>query len=871
MKKKQPLDHLDAQIRDHIERETADNIALGMTPADAHAAALRKFGNTTRIAEDTRDVWRIIWLEQLWQDIRFAIRQIRRRPGFTALAVSTLGFGIGATTAVYTVVHAVLLQSAYQDANRLVIIWDNQPVHDKDQYLQILASPADFEVYRQSIQTLEHVALASRIQVQLEYGGITREYPSGMVTTPMLRETLGVEAALGRTFQPSDERNGCAVVLAHSFWSSVLGANEKLVGQALNFDKAPCTVLGVMPPEFTLFPVDANMWFLNGHAPPSVKYPVWGGVCGRMKPGVGIDQVQAEIITLHKAANANRPPNGDREVGFTPTVDSLQSELTALTNTTLESSLWLTLGAVSLLLAIACLNVASLLLSSLSERRRELVVRAALGSGRLRLIRQVLTESMLLSTAGAIVGAAFATLAVWGFRALNPAELPPHAGAVGVNLPVLLFAVTLSCATALVFGLLPALQASRIDLSQGLKAAGRGFFGTARRRPVHALIAVEVALSFVLLIGSGLLQQSVFRMGADPLGFDPNNVIALDLRFQRFIENQPGASDRIRTALLDRLRVRPGVEGVAAGWVVPRYLGAVSFGDQVEVRGQSIASVADTEFMEAGPDLFRILNVPLVRGRYFEDQDLNPGAPPVTIISQMTADRFFGGRDPIGQQLREVTTGGDPAPWRTVIGVVGTWKHLANYAQWRDSSIVFRPAPTSYAFLVRARGDVDSVVVDIRKEITAVEASTDAAVEPLTDRISRYLLYPRFRAGILTCFGVGALLLAAIGLHGVLAQLVSQRTQEFGVRRAVGAQSSDLLWLVFRQGGIPVLAGLATGMAVALGLTRLIRSMLYNVEPTDWRVMTGTAAVLLVASALAMTLPARRAAKVDPTVALRDE
>jgi hypothetical protein len=257
----------------------------------------------------------------------------------------------------------------------------------------------------------------------------------------------------------------------------------------------------------------------------------------------------------------------------------------------------------------------------------------------MRLVRQVLTESVLLSLAGAALGTAFAAGAVWGFRLLNPVELPPHAGVVGVNLPVLSFAVALSCATALVFGLLPAMQASRIDLSQGLKAAGRGFFGIGRRRPAHVLIAVEIALSFVLLIGSGLLLQSVFRMGAEPLGFDPNNVIAIDLRFQRFIEQQPGATDRIKEALLDRLKVMPGVENAAAGWVVPRYLGASSFDLQMEVSGQPVTGVADTESIEAGPELFSILKVPLLRGRFFEDQDLNAGGPKVTIISQTTADR----------------------------------------------------------------------------------------------------------------------------------------------------------------------------------------------------------------------------------------
>jgi putative ABC transport system permease protein len=250
---------------------------------------------------------------------------------------------------------------------------------------------------------------------------------------------------------------------------------------------------------------------------------------------------------------------------------------------------------------------------------------------------------------------------------------------------------------------------------------------------------------------------------------------------------------------------------------------------------------------------------------------LNAGGPKVTIISQTMADRYFGERDPIGQQIRAVVTDGEPAPWRTVIGVVGTWKHLANYAQWRNSSVVFRPSRTSFAFLVRARGDVNSVVADIRKEITAIELSVDSAVEPLPGRLSGYLLYPRFRAGLLACFGLGALLLAAIGLHAVLAQVVTQRTQEFGVRRAVGAQTRDLLWLVFRQSGTPVLVGLAAGIAAALGLTQLIRSMLYGVEPTDGRVLTATAVVLLVAAIAATALPAYRAAKVDPMVALRDE
>jgi putative ABC transport system permease protein len=510
----------------------------------------------------------------------------------------------------------------------------------------------------------------------------------------------------------------------------------------------------------------------------------------------------------------------------------------------------------------------------LSDRRRELVVRAALGSGQTRLIRQVLTESLMLSLIGTASGICIAAAGVRYFRVLSPIELPPHAGVVGIDPPVLLFAAILSLATTLLFGLIPAVQVSRVDLSHSLNTAGRGFFGTAsRQRTAQTVLAAEMALSFVLLVGAGLLMTSVLRMGSEPLGFDSEGVFRFGITLPTPRYADQAQRTRFYDELLTRLENLPGVETVAFGQFPPFNGGGEG---QLEIQGRTTAGtpVSDVDDGTVSPRYFELLRTPLLRGRPFDARD-RLESPRVTIVSQAIVDEYFPNREPLGQQIR-VFDGETRSPWMMIVGVVGTQKHIVNDSSWRDTPMVYQPiAQQPYPQIsvgLRASGDPALLGRELQKQVSALDPSVQVEEgELLAARLEKMLAYPRFRAMLLACFAAGALLLASVGLHGVLLQLVAQRTPEFGVRRAVGAQTWDLVWLVARQGGIPVFVGLSLGLGFSLAFSRLLASLLYKIQPADPRLLGAVSMILMVVSALAIALPAHRAASVDPMVALRDE
>jgi putative ABC transport system permease protein len=481
-----------------------------------------------------------------------------------------------------------------------------------------------------------------------------------------------------------------------------------------------------------------------------------------------------------------------------------------------------------------------------------------------------LTEGLLLALAGAGTGALFAAGAVRVFRKLGPVALPVHAGEVGVDVPVLLFAVVLSIGTTLAFALLPAIGVSRVDLSQSLKLSGRGSFGITRRRAAQMMVATQITISFILLAGANLLMSSVLRLGSEQLGFDTDGVVAVHVTLPQARYPKPGDRERFRTALLERLETTPGVKSAALGFAPPWDPHDNIVESRLEIQGRPASADAPLiERSSAGPGLFEILKTPLLRGRFFDSRDQM-----TAIVSQKLVADYFAGQNPIGLRIR---TDDKDSPWMTIVGVVGNWKHMVNDAIWRDTPMVFwpvarDPAGPTIDITVRAVGDPRLLRREIQKQVAALDSSVETKEpELLSDRLSKSLLYPRFRAVLLACFGLSALLLAAVGLHGVLAQLVAQRIPEFGVRRAVGAQTRDLIALVGKQGGTPVLAGLGAGIAAALTLGQVLQSMLYGIRPADPGVFLWTTLSLLAAAILAMALPARRAASVDPMVALREE
>jgi putative ABC transport system permease protein len=807
----------------------------------------------------------------MFHDLRFAWRMLSRRPGFAIVAALTLALGVGGSTAVYSIVHAVLLRPLpYQDPERLVLIWDN----DVREQRQKTVSYAHFEEYSRNARLIEQVSASGRSYPLLTYNGVTKQRLAGLVTPGSFDKTLGVQALLGRTFIDEDQQGGCSVVLEHSFWLTTFAADASIVGKSLTLDQKSCIVLGVMPPRVAFFPARANMWFLFGHDSTATKEPPFVVMFARLKPGVTLQQARAELVALHRGVRERDPvAERDREVD----IDRVQREVAYLTNPTLGSTLGVLFGAVALVLLIACLNVSNLLLARLAERQRELVVRAALGSGQARLVRQVLTEALLLSLIGTFAGVWIAVAAVRSFLWFNPVELPLYAD-VAINLPVLVFAALLSLTTMLGFGLFPAIRASRVDISQPLKAAGRGFFGASSRRQVaRTLIAVQMGGSFLLLIGAVLLMSSALRLGSEPLGFHPDGVTATGFTLPAARYEDPIQSSLFYESLLMRLERLPGVSAAALAGAFPPYRTNAS--SSIEILGNPAApgrEIEDVDQDVVSPRFFEVVGTPLLRGRAFDSRDQR-GSQPVAIVNQALAEEYFPGRDPLGQQIRLRDDEGE-RPWRTIVGIVATWKHARGEREmnWFQSPAVYYPLAQvpngAREVAVRSAGDIAGLGRLIEEQIAALDPSIATGdTGTLSSRLSKMLEYPRFRATMFGWFAFSALLLAAVGLHGVLSQLVAQQIQEFGVRRAVGAQTSDLLLLVARQGGIPVLTGLVAGICCSLVFGRVLSNLLFGIQSADVRALALVSVLLVAVAAVAMALPASRAARVDPMVALRDE
>lgn len=658
------------------------------------------------------------WLSDILQDFGFAARTFAKRPGFAAVAVFTLALGIAAATTVFSIVEAVLLRPLpYHDPGRLAAIWLTS-TREKS-LAKIFATYADFVEFRRHSRTLENVAAATwatRTGRVLTGFGPARE----ILTIPATAEffnTLGVTAAIGRTFTATDEGNGCSILLAHNFRTSI-GADPSIVGKNLTLDQKPCAVLGIMPQRFSFYPAPTQAWILLGPDYQPDRDKMLAGIFTRLKPGVTVAQAQAELRGLYRAIHTQ---GETRE--FAPVVYDLHGEFTFLAGRTLRTTLMLVFGAVVLVLLIACLNVANLLLARLSDRRRELAVRAALGSGQGRLVRQVLTEGLLLATLGGSCGMALAYAAIHFFRRVNPIELTAGAD-VSVNLAVLGFSLVLSIATTLIFALLPALQASRVDLTLDLKTAGRGFVA-GRQGLAKMLIALEMALSSMLLIGAVLLLASALRMGSEHLGFEPGNVVTTSVSLPSFHYSTDTQRTHAYDRLLERLQQIPAAMDIALASNVPPQGG----GNQVlEVQGRPLA--VDDEIHDVGadavsPQFFDVLNVVLRRGREFDARD-RENSQPVAVINEALSREYFRHADPLGRQVR---IAGESMPWLTIVGVVGNLKHtqLMNEMNWIEWPILYRPLaqepPSSIRIVMRGTGGAGSLTREIPEQIAAVDTT----------------------------------------------------------------------------------------------------------------------------------------------------
>jgi putative ABC transport system permease protein len=810
----------------------------------------------------------------LGQDVRYAWRMLGRAPGFTATAILTLALGIGANTAVFSVVDAVLLRPLpYREPGQLVCVLDRQiRAGGRATFFDLYTDFENWKKNSRGFQGLAALTWAGNTGKIMTGRGPARSVAAMPVSADFF-STLGVPAAFGRTFEDADLAGGCGVVLSHKFWQTTFEGQRGAIGQPLRLDDQACTVLGVMPPGFASYPnPDSLLWVLL--TPPKRPDQFGVFVIGRLKPGVSMARAEAEVLALHRQLHQRDRWGAIME----PAIYELQSEFTWLTGRNLRISLMVLFAAVTLVLSICCVNVANLLLSRSLVRQREMAIRAALGSGRGRMLRQLMTESLLLSLIASVCGAAIAAGAVRYFRAANPIELPP-ATVVGVNVQVLAFAVLLSIVTALLFGLAPAWKASGIDLIGALKAAGRTSSQDAgRHRLGKALVVVEVALTIVLLVGAGLLIRSVQNFASAPLGFAPDGLLTVRLQLPQTSYTKQDQRVRYYDRVLAQLRAEPGVEGVALSTTFPTQgTGDISV---LSVEGRPDPArnqVPDVGRQIISPDYFRVMRIPLMAGRYFDERDREQ-TELVAIVNEALVTRYFATENPIGKHIRAFDGPGGQGPWLRIVGVVAGEKRTAvtDEMSWTDSPVVYhawdQEAFIAATLIVRSTENGATIGRAIHETLAAIDSDVSAGeLESAPQTVAKVLAYPRFRAIVLAAFAGLALLLAMVGLYGVLSHLVIHRTHEIGVRMALGAQRSEVLGMIVGGGARLIGAGVLLGIAAAWALGRYLGALLYGVSAGDPLLLLAVSLGMILAALAAMYVPARRAATVDPLVALRYE
>jgi putative ABC transport system permease protein len=802
-------------------------------------------------------------METLWHDIRYGLRLLRKNGAFTVVAVLTLALGIGANAAIFSVVYGVLLKPLpYRDPDRLHMVFhDNRRLNDP----RYAVSYFNYRDLRDQSRTFEDLAAVSPVW------NIFWSEPEGPVqvaghwVTHTFCEVLGVKPALGRCFTAEEDRDGAPMValLSHRYWRERWGGDPGVVGRVVAYGTHSATIVGVMPRGFR-FLEEVDIWLpLDQNPFAQMRRSIaMNRVVGHLKRGVTREQARAEMTTLMAALGKQYP---DSNAGLGAVVVPLHEETVGKVRT----ALLVLLGVVGFLLLIAVANVANLMLTRAAARGRKIAVRMALGANRWRLVRQLLTESVLLASVGGLGGWLMAHWGLAALRLLAPANLP-RLHEVAMDAPVFFFLAGASVLTGILFGLAPALQATRASLNESLKEGGRTTAGGAAARTRGLLAATEIALALVVLTGAGLLLRSFAAlMDVDP-GFDPRNLWTLQMQLPPVKYNDAQVRAAFYQQAFRRLEALPGA--ISAGGVTRLPLGTgVSTRLEIEGRGQSEAERAEVQFRRASVNYFRTMGIPLLAGRGFTDAD-NLSAPPVAVVNQTLARQVWPQEDPLGKRVRLFA---DPnAPWFTIVGVMGDVKHfgLDTAAQPEVYMPFDQGPPTAPALAVRTAGNPAAHAGAVRQTLRTLEPELVIYdVAAMDRRVSQSVAQRRFNLISLGGFAALAVALAAIGVYGVISYSVAQRTHEIGVRMALGAEQRDILAMVVRNGMRLTLAGLAVGLALALALTRFLGSLLYGVRPTN-PVTFALVVVLLAAVAfVACYVPARRATRVDPMVALRYE
>jgi putative ABC transport system permease protein len=863
------IGEIEQEMRSHVELMTEANIARGMSPDAARAAAMQGFGNLTRMSERAYDVRASGGLETMWQDLRFGVRTLVRNPGFAAVAIVTLALGTGATSAMFSFVYAVVLSPLpYREPDRLLSVVEHR------QGVDMGLSGPDYIDWRAAATSFEQLAASAATTANLTGRGEPERVGAARVSANYF-DALGVPPAHGRGFRWSDEPHGAprVAVLGDGLWRRRFAADPGLVGQTIAINGEPYVVVGIMPPEISLRTTSAQVWLPLALAPreqqsPGARFLI---VTGRLRPGIAATQAEAELVEIARRLEKVRPHSNTN-------VTARVRDLHDVVVSPVRDAAFILLAAVSFVLLIACANVANLLLARATKRRTEMSVRAALGASRRRIARQLLLESAVIGLAGSIAGLALAYVMAEILKGVLPQDIP-RLQQTGVNAVVLGFTLAVSLVASLLFGVAPALRASRLELQQTLRDESRSSGGFRRRRLSSSIVAAEIALALVLLVAAGLLLRSFVRLQRVELGFDPANLVTARMNLPEARYGRAPEVAAFYQELTTKLGQQPGVTAAAVASNIPLAGSGFSISMTIEGRPRP-ARIDDTPmvFMRyVSADYFRTLGVRVARGRDFNSADRS-NTPAVAIVNETTAKRYWPGQDPIGQQIR---LDDDRGATVEIVGLVADVRHFG--LTRLPEPEVFMPVPQatplnwqwlqrSMIAIARTSGEPESAAGAMRQ-----------AVRSLDDQLPVYNLRSmeqlraeatgdaRVGLALVGIFAAVALVLAAIGVYGVMAVMVAGRSREIGIRLALGARPHDVRWMILRDGAALTAVGTVIGVMAALALTRTMRAMLFETPATDPVTLSVVVAGIAIAAMLACWVPARRSTRVDPIIALRAE
>jgi predicted permease len=870
---------LDREVRSHLELLTDENIRAGMPSKEAERAARIELGGIEQVKEHVREARLGNWLHSVFSDCRYGVRQLRKNPGFTAVAILTLALGIGATTAIFSVVYGVLLRPLpYPNPNRIMAVFE---VNSRGTWSH-LADP-NFDDFRDQNHSFQAIAKYNNNIVSVS-GASQPIRTAGAGVTPGFFTVFGVQPIIGRDFGIGDNKKGAApvVLVSYGYWKQYLGSSPDLSQSHLKIDNAVYSVIGVLPAGFQ-FPPDVTLWLpadLDGENTSRTSHNYLA--VGRLRDGVTAEQANQDISAIARRIHETSSEQGDyllKDAAVVPLQDSITGKV--------RSPLLVLLGAVGFLLLVACANVANLLLAQASVRQRELAVRSALGAARGRLIRQFLTEAFLLSLVGGGLGVLTAFLGVVGLIGLAPENLPRLEG-VSISIPVLLFALLLSIAVAAGLGAFTAVRATSGDLRGGLEEGGRGQAGSqGSQRIGRAIVAAQIAITLVLVIGAGLLGRSLMKVLELNPGFRVDKIVTMDVSLPWLEDPKAKAGQGIFFSnLIGRLKQLPGVRNVGAtsglpldgGGGLPDGMFLLMTQNEVPKNFDGFQAltlqkerIGNADFGVVTDGYFQVLQIPLIRGRIFDERD-GADSPHVAVISDSLARDRWPGQDPIGHTIEFGNMDGD-LRLLTIVGIVGDVRYYGLDVPPRPTVYVnlFQRPRSAISITMLSDADTQSVTTGARGILHDLDPEIPTSFRTFSQVYSASLGSRRFNVILIGFFGITALLLATIGVFGVMAYSVSRRTREIGVRVALGAASGDILKLILSQGLRTIFIGVAIGVAGSLTLTRTVESLLFGVTATDPLTFSAVTLLLVGAALLACFIPARRATKVDPMVALRYE